>query len=1111
MRRIILPTFLLMLGFGPESRAAGPESPRVRLAPGFRIEAYADETLANDIQAMTLDRRGRVVVTGPGYVKTLHDDPTTGRAGGASVFATPKSGGMGMCFVGDDLLITADHWLLHYRDADGDGRADGPPEKVVPLATAEHGGHAIRKGPDGWIYVIGGNDAGIDARHVGTRDSPVVKPVAGAILRLSPDLKTCEVVAHGFRNPYDFDFNPLGDLFTYDSDCERDENLPWYTPTRAFHVAEGGHHGWRLKGYQRSFARSPDLFDAIPPLAELGRGSPTGVVCYRHTLFPESYRGGLFLADWTFGRIYFLPLDATPEAYRTRSEVFLEPIGGDGFAPTDLCVAPDGALLVCIGGRKTRGAVFRITPVTEGEAPKEPASDLDRVLSAPQPLDAWSRDRWEPIARRLGPGPFEAVLKDDSRGEAGQTRAIEVLADLFDGFDVDVAESAWKATKSDALRARIAWALERRRAATVRPSPLDGGSSSEVGLWTSLYALAARGRVVGADYYSPERLWLAPARIAAAEQRYARAEFPGKRRGIKLALGPQTPRALIHIALVVLHEGGLDDAEGHALRSAIWALDRLGSPTNNVSDVRFEDVPDEPSARPSPSKIRIQDWTNAFRLAVVALGDWDLDHAEADAFVPYTLARPIDFANPQVAAILEQARRLFPSGSDRIDFESSRLLAMLGDDREATRRAVAAHWTATSTATSDLHYLIVYARLHGPIPPELTPKVAEALCRLDSKLGGKPGRIKQTWNDRVGEVTAALAKSDPHLADALIARPDFATPDHAAWARQIGHPEREPVARAFLAASTSDPSFDLSGPVLEILDGLPRDRVKPLLRARWDGLAVKDDALIRLADGPEAADRRKFLEGLDSNSPGVAAACLGALEGFSPTREPADLVPGLRLIRRLAPDPKSKPLRLRVASWISRQRGGTSPIAEPAEPAKVVAHYSAMIDAFARQHPSLAPSLSAPGDEDPAAWGATMTRVDWTSGDPGRGAAVFRSRQCASCHEGPAAIGPDLAGVGRRLSRDDLFASIVAPARDVAPAYLPTLVETVDGRTIAGFVVFESAEGLIVRTGPSTTERIDGPSIASRRVGTTSLMPAGLLRGAGERELSDLYAYLKSL
>ena len=72
--------------------------------------------------------------------------------------------------------------------------------------------------------------------------------------------------------------------------------------------------------------------------------------------FPEHYRGGIFALDWTFGKIYFFHLDPDGSSYKTKAEVFLEPAGINGFAPTDACVAPDGSLFISIGGRGTRGA-----------------------------------------------------------------------------------------------------------------------------------------------------------------------------------------------------------------------------------------------------------------------------------------------------------------------------------------------------------------------------------------------------------------------------------------------------------------------------------------------------------------------------------------------------------------------------------------------------------------------------------------------------------------------------------------------------------------------------------------------------------------------------------
>ena len=117
------------------------------------------------------------------------------------------------------------------------------------------------------------------------------------------------MVADGFRNAYGFDFNPDGEPFTYDSDNERCVGLPWYEPCRFYHVVPGGNYGWRSPQLSQTWRKPPYFADVVPPICTTGRGSPTGVACYRHTHFPEHYRGGFFLADWTFGKIQFVPLE----------------------------------------------------------------------------------------------------------------------------------------------------------------------------------------------------------------------------------------------------------------------------------------------------------------------------------------------------------------------------------------------------------------------------------------------------------------------------------------------------------------------------------------------------------------------------------------------------------------------------------------------------------------------------------------------------------------------------------------------------------------------------------------------------------------------------------
>src|SRR5690242_15867685 len=283
--RFAVPCFVLLIA-APARAPLRAENIQhgLRLPPGFEVSEFADSKLANDIFSMTLDPQGRVVVSGRGYIRILVDEDNDGRADRAIPFADgPRDGAQGMLWEGSTLYVTGDGGLRRYHDRDGDGRADGPSELIRAIKTGgEHAAHAIRRGPDGWLYVLCGNNTGIDKSYATLPTSPIHEPVAGCVLRFAPDLKHCEIFAHGFRNPYGMDFNLDGELFAFDSDNERCVSLPWYEFTRFYHVISGGHHGW-LAPQRGQFWRMPPYFpDVVAPIATVGRGSPTGVVCYRH-------------------------------------------------------------------------------------------------------------------------------------------------------------------------------------------------------------------------------------------------------------------------------------------------------------------------------------------------------------------------------------------------------------------------------------------------------------------------------------------------------------------------------------------------------------------------------------------------------------------------------------------------------------------------------------------------------------------------------------------------------------------------------------------------------------------------------------------------------------
>src|SRR3954447_15403036 len=206
MRAVLSIAVGLILG---SASFAGQVQHGLRVPAGFEVTEYADSALANDIYTMTVDPKGRIVVAGRGYIRVLVDRDGDGKADGFLPFAdTPKDGAMGLFWEGKHLYCTGDGGLRRFTSTLRDGRADGPSELLHPLKTGgEHDAHAIRRGPDGWLYVLCGNNANVDKLVKPAATSPIQKPVAGTVLRFSPDFKKVEIVAHGFRNAYDMDFN----------------------------------------------------------------------------------------------------------------------------------------------------------------------------------------------------------------------------------------------------------------------------------------------------------------------------------------------------------------------------------------------------------------------------------------------------------------------------------------------------------------------------------------------------------------------------------------------------------------------------------------------------------------------------------------------------------------------------------------------------------------------------------------------------------------------------------------------------------------------------------------------------------------------------------------
>lgn len=285
----------------------------------------------------------------------------------------------GMCYAFDSLYVVVNdkahggRGLYRLKDTNGDDKFD-----TVKLLRkfqengGEHGPHAVVPSPDGKsLHVVCGNQTELpkyDASRVTEcwgEDSLMPRVYGrgfmkgseaprGWICKTDPEGKKWEVVATGFRNQYDIDFNADGEMFTYDADMEWDLNTPWYRPTRVNHVISGAEFGWR-----NGSAKWPDYYsDSFGAVTDIGPGSPTGVAFGTGAKFPAKYQKAFFIADWSYGKLYAVHLKPNGSTYTADFEEF---IAGQPLPLTDLTVGNDGALYFAVGGRRVQSGLYRVT------------------------------------------------------------------------------------------------------------------------------------------------------------------------------------------------------------------------------------------------------------------------------------------------------------------------------------------------------------------------------------------------------------------------------------------------------------------------------------------------------------------------------------------------------------------------------------------------------------------------------------------------------------------------------------------------------------------------------------------------------------------------------
>ena len=366
------------------------------LLPGFKVELlHSALPLEGSWISMAVDAKGRLIVS------PQQDDlpllritlTSAGQVAKIEPLPAPLHQAMGMCYAHDSLYVSghgpSGTGLYRLIDENHNDQFDTNEVHFLKKfeGEGEHGYHGVVEGPDGMIYVMNGNHTKVP-EGIST-NSPLrnynedlllprqwdanghaagILAPGGYVARTDPEGKKWELLLGCFRNSYDFDFNPNGEMFTFDSDMEWDWGMPWYCPTRVSHNVSGGDYGWRSGA-----GRWPNYYaDSLPAAVDIGLGSPTGVKFGTKSKFPKKYQQALFVMDWAYGRLLAVNLREQGASYTGDFEVFVK---GKPLNLTDMEFGKDGAMYFITGGRGTQTGLYRVSFVGDKALKRE----LDKV------------------------------------------------------------------------------------------------------------------------------------------------------------------------------------------------------------------------------------------------------------------------------------------------------------------------------------------------------------------------------------------------------------------------------------------------------------------------------------------------------------------------------------------------------------------------------------------------------------------------------------------------------------------------------------------------------------------------------------------------------------
>jgi len=334
---------------------------QLKVPQGFKVETYIHGIM--DARSLRLGDKGTVFV-GNRTRDKVYAVVSQGNRREAKVIASGLDRPNGLAFK-DGTLYIAEGTKISKLEKIEDN-FDTPPKPVVIYSDfADHRSHGwkfLTIGPDNKLYVSVGAPCN------------VCEPPAGnaQIRRLNTDGSGAEPYALGVRNSVGFDFHPISKEL-YFTDNGRDllsDDLPNDELNRVTRM--GQHFGFPYCHQgdlpETELGAPHACSEFVPPVARLGPHSASlGMRFYTGTMFPQKYRGGIFVArhgSWNRSEkigadVVYLTLnrDGSVRSIEPFLTGFLKDNSFIG-RPVDVQVMKDGALLV---SDDFAGAIYRIS------------------------------------------------------------------------------------------------------------------------------------------------------------------------------------------------------------------------------------------------------------------------------------------------------------------------------------------------------------------------------------------------------------------------------------------------------------------------------------------------------------------------------------------------------------------------------------------------------------------------------------------------------------------------------------------------------------------------------------------------------------------------------